>query len=123
VTHIVQLVGQADNILMTPHLLLRLEAVATFCSFVLVFSVFAYKDLQCVDVIHPGKANVPKTEVAQKIAQMYKVQQACVMVRLSFVFRCILLFAASNLLFVIFTNLLFEWCFTLLCATTCFVAP
>jgi hypothetical protein len=42
--------------------------------------------LQCVDVIHPGKANIPKTEVAQKVAQMYKVQQACVMVRLTLLF-------------------------------------
>ena len=52
--------------------------------FVLVQSCFYFAQYsQCVDVIHPGKANVPKTEVAQKTAQMYKVQQACVMVRTS----------------------------------------
>ena len=27
-----------------------------------------------VDVIHPGRPNVPKTEVAQRLVQMYKVQ-------------------------------------------------
>ena len=49
------------------------------CFILIVFLLhFAF---QCVDVIHPGKANIPKTEVAQKVAQMYKVQQACVMVR------------------------------------------
>jgi hypothetical protein len=56
-------------------------SVAIVSLFVHVQSCFYLSQYsQCVDVIHPGKANVPKTEVAQKIAQMYKVQQACVMV-------------------------------------------
>ncbi len=29
--------------------------------------------LKIVDVLHPGKATVPKTEIRAKLAQMYKV--------------------------------------------------
>jgi hypothetical protein len=56
--------------------------VTQYLCFLLIVFLF-YFAFQCVDVIHPGKANIPKTEVAQKVAQMYKVQQACVMVRLT----------------------------------------
>ena len=66
--------------------------------------MFAYKDLQCVDVIHPGKANIPKTEVAQKVAQMYKVQQACVMVRLTI--RKVLFVSTAKHEFMILKSLL-----------------
>ena len=69
--------------------------------------MFAYKDLQCVDVIHPGKANIPKTEVAQKVAQMYKVQQACVMVRLTLLFNFFhILFTIVKSAFLLMQNLI-----------------
>jgi len=29
-----------------------------------------------IDVIHPGRANVPKTELQEKVMEMYKVSQA-----------------------------------------------
>lgn len=33
---------------------------------------FCESSLQVVDVLHPGKATVPKTEIREKLAKMYK---------------------------------------------------
>lgn len=34
------------------------------------FKLFLY--FQVVDVLHPGRASVPKTEIREKVARMYK---------------------------------------------------
>lgn len=37
-----------------------------------IFMTTLYALLQVVDVLHPGKATVPKTEIREKLAKMYK---------------------------------------------------
>lgn len=37
-----------------------------------VMSSWHLSSLQVVDVLHPGKATVPKTEIREKLAKMYK---------------------------------------------------
>ncbi len=34
--------------------------------------IISMSSLQVVDVLHPGKATVPKTEIREKLAKMYK---------------------------------------------------
>ena len=34
--------------------------------------IIVYIALQVVDVLHPGRATVPKTEIREKLARMYK---------------------------------------------------